>query len=68
MKTWVMTLKGPCSTVGAFTLKANPFKDETYVLRSLQIDKPWVIGDLVNVITPANCGTFSVTFFLNDGF
>lgn len=62
-----MTLKGPCSTPGAFTLKTNPFQDETYVLRDPQIEKPWIIANLATAITPANCGSFTVTFFLNDG-
>jgi hypothetical protein len=67
MKSWVMTLKGPCSTAGAFTLKSNFFIDEIYVLRASQINNPWAIGDLVNVITLAYCGNFTVKFFLNDG-
>ena len=33
MKTWVLTLLSPCLIPGAFTLKTNPFTDETYILR-----------------------------------
>ena len=47
-------------------MKPNPFKNETYFLHSPKIEKPWNIGDLVNVMTPANCGSFSVTFFIKD--
>lgn len=67
MRNWVLTLKTPCSTPGVFTLKTNPFKNETYILQYPEIVKQWVIGDLVNVNTPADCGPFTVTFFLNDG-
>jgi hypothetical protein len=67
MKSWVLTLVSPCFTPGIFNLKPLPFKDETHFLHAAQIEKPWAIGDLVNIMTPANCGTFSVTFFLDDG-
>ena len=63
--TWSMTLEDPCPDA-IFFLKQNPFTNDTYYLRDPQIEKLWVLDDLVEVFTQVDCGTISTQFYYED--
>ena len=60
-----MILIDPCPEA-TFFLRENPFTNDTYYLRDPQIEKTWIVDDLVEVFTQADCGTITVEFFYKD--
>ena len=58
-----MTLVDPCPTTKISLNQPDPFNDQTYVLRSPQIDQFWNIDSLLTKETQIDCGPITVNFF-----